>query len=51
MAKKVAEETETPEEPKVSKLDEVFAKFLPTHHVSFAQLKEILVAIVGDSSE
>ena len=54
MAKKLAT-TETTqelvEETKVSKLDSVFAPFLPTHHVSFSQLKQILAALVnGDDS-
>jgi hypothetical protein len=39
------------EEPKESKLDRVFKPFLPSHHVSFAQLKDILSQLAGDETD
>jgi hypothetical protein len=50
MAKKAAATTETgvQDGPKESQLDKVFKPFLPTHHVSFAQLKDILSQLAGD---
>jgi hypothetical protein len=37
--------------PKESKLDRIFKPFLPNHHVSFSQLKDILSALTGDEDE
>lgn len=53
MAKKAAATTEpvVNDEPKESKLDRVFKPFLPTHHVSFAQLKDVLSQLAGDEAE
>jgi hypothetical protein len=51
MAKKTTTEDTVKDGPKESKLDKVFKPFLPTHHVSFAQLKDILAALASDDTD
>jgi hypothetical protein len=53
MAKKnnTAVEDNNQDAPKESKLDRIFKPFLPNHHVSFSQLKDILSALTGDDDE